>query len=230
MARPSMTTEPSSGASASCSLGHRPQQGPTRGTLTARPPEGPAWLSPDLGRGHGGHILRQTRDLGPRTGLRVSPETQPGTPSGPSSSTCPGTRWGRRAGAVEAPGAPPSPSTLCRKGALLGALGALLRPASSGEPGHRCWGGVGGDGGPQDPAARLFPAVCLSGCPIPRAWSTQDRGPPTLASPWPPGGILKVPAAQALTQGSAGALPRGLVRVPRVPGLRTTPFSVLRSF
>lgn len=76
-----MTTEPSSGASASRLLGHRPQPGPTRGTFTARPTEGPAWPSPDLGRGHGGHIPRQTRDLGPRTGLRVSPETQPATPA-----------------------------------------------------------------------------------------------------------------------------------------------------
>lgn len=48
-ARPSATTESSSGALASPPLGHRPQLGPTGGTLTARPPEGPAWPSPDLG-------------------------------------------------------------------------------------------------------------------------------------------------------------------------------------
>lgn len=89
---PSVTTEPSSAASASHTTGHRLQPGPTGGTFTARPPECPAWPSPDLRRGHGGHILQQTRDLSPGTGLHVSPETQLGTPSGPSLFICPGTR------------------------------------------------------------------------------------------------------------------------------------------
>lgn len=203
-ARPSATTEPSSGALASPPLGHRPQLGPTGGTLTARTPRGLPGChlisGEDIprvgGTSHGGgHIPQQTRDLGPRPGLHVSPETQPGTPSGPSLSTCPGTRPGRRACAAEALGAPPSPPPLCRKGALLRALGALLHPASSGKPGHRCSGGVGG--------AMVAPRTLSPGCsrqfvsqgtpspgPVP-----PKTGAPTPASPWPPGGVLKVPAA-----------------------------------
>ncbi|CAN0517454.1 unnamed protein product [Rangifer tarandus platyrhynchus] len=147
----------------------------------------------------------------------MSPETQLGTASGPSSSTHPATRQGCRAGEAEAPGAPPSPPALCRKGALLGAPGALYaqRPQESlaTDVGVQ-WGG---DGGPQDPAPRLFLAVCLSGCPIPRDCSTQDRGPHpglTLAprgssqSPCCPGPDLGVsrppPPPQGTCKGSLG--------------------------